>query len=360
MNTPLVGAIILVACTVPHFLSGADAIRPLRVVNVESPESRVDEDDSQDEPQWVILHRQGLSVLGVESGMRTDVSEFSRQYSGSHSSRYLTPSGKIFAYALTRKQLTVARVSDGKTIVQANANELVGHLNWPTQSFLSNDGSHLFTLATHNRRKLIRVDLLPTPRVTATQEIKGGRKDAFTMFASADDPSLIVVSSTGGPGMFRVFDEELNLRYSKKLPQPLGPNAVSNRQDPLILLMPVLGSRWQLIRETSDQYTLLSSAKQWRPTGLDTSIHSAAISPDGKYVVTGPVHLTPTISLWNAADGSLLREVQLLGGTGRLPSDHTIKRLAFSKSGRYLTAGNVRNAFLLDFQQLVTADDSSQ
>jgi WD40 repeat protein len=146
-------------------------------------------------------------------------------------------------------------------------------------------------------------------------------------------------------GWLRIFDRELRLLDRRKLPQAACYCAV-NRPQPLVLLSFAGTGGWQLIRQQGNSFQPISSGVY----GARRQLLAAAISPDGKLLVTGHVSERPTIFVWNPANGTLVGELRLEGGIAKfdLPSHHTIVRLAFSPSGRYLTAADLGNAYLLE------------
>ena len=104
------------------------------------------------------------------------------------------------------------------------------------------------------------------------------------------------------------------------------------------------------------------------PAGLFTSLRLAqgglrgimagAISPDGKWVVTSPLNVQPTLGVWSVSNGALKREVHLEGSLNELAIERAIVRVAFSQSGEYLTASNAHYAYLLRFSELIEGESS--
>lgn len=342
----------------PFVSRAADTVRPTRMISVESAESQVDESMNQQELHWVVRHGSGVKTVGITSGTVVDVIEHPRAPDGNRG-RLLTADAKICAYrSYDRKQLTVARVADGRTIIQADADLILRETSWPSHMYLANDGSHFYCLSETRRPRIVRVDVTPMPRVSGSQELKGKTGDVFDLFATGTEPELIVAAASGaGGGWFHVFDNELKLRYSQKLRQPVAVYSALNGEEPLILLTLPHFNSWQLVRGQEDKYNLLSSGT-CRSSGGGEKIFAAAISPDGKFVVASQLR-SPRISVWNTSTGALVKEFRLEGGVHRLPSDQNLSRLRFSKSGRFLAAADMRNAYLLDFRELIDYDNGN-
>lgn len=370
--------------TCASLLHGADPLLPLRVVQVEyAAESQVDENPKLQEPRWVIRHCAGLKVISVLSGTVTDVLTHPTNRHRrliTDTSQLLTTDATVFGYPSSDDggELTIARVADGSTIVHVNPAKIIEQLGhpkgatttslWGTQTFLANDASHLWCIL-HSARRIVRIDLAPEPHVAASQELKGNTRSAFNLFASRDKPGLVVATDYSPKGdlrLLRVFDHELRLLYSSKLPRCAAYCAV-DRPEPLILLGFPQTTTWQLLRQQGKEFQPVSSA-YYGPPRPDWNIDGhtmmdAAISPDGKLLVTSQASERPTICVWNPATGALLRQVELQGGGGYkldVASHHTIYRLAFSKSGKYLTAADPTNAYLLDASQLVQPTSGNQ
>lgn len=346
-------------------LHGADALRPLRVVEAEvGAESQVDE--GAQEPSWVIRHCTGLRVVNIASGMVTDVlTHPRRRYGPSLASRLLTTDAKVFGYLSSDDgELTISRVVDGGTIAKVNPDMILAQLKRPkgtskhtlwNQAMLAGDASHLWCLAD---RRIARIDLSPEPHVALSHELQGSARDAFNLFVSRDEPGLVTaVTSSPKGGWFYVFDNEARELYKRKLPQA-GVSCIVNQPQPLILLEFPQTTTWQLLRKRGTEFQLVSTAS-YGPKRYEWSLHgwnlmAAAIAPDGKVLVTSQASERPTISVWNPATGRLIREIELTGGVAQfdVASHHTINRLAFSKSGKYLTATNSGNAFLVESDKL--------
>jgi WD40 repeat protein len=236
------------------------------------------------------------------------------------------------------------------------------------ETYLADDASRLWCLSRVGKAyRIVRIDLAPEPRVTASQELKGTIKDAFHLFVTGDDPAL-VVAATSSPkgGWFRVFDENLALHYECRLPQA-GVRFAVNRPEPLIFVTFPQTTTWQLLRQQGKEFNLVSSASYGPPRPdwfIDGhTLTDAAISPDGKLLVTSQASERPTISVWNPATGALIRQFELQGGGGYkldVASHHTIFRLAFSGSGKYLTAADPTNAYLVDVSELTSQSGGNQ
>ncbi|MEX2025767.1 MAG: hypothetical protein WEH44_00680, partial [Pirellulaceae bacterium] len=119
-------------------------------------------------------------------------------------------------------------------------------------------------------------------------------------------------------------------------------------------------SAWQLLVQHGQDFKVVSQATVGPPRPRwhlgEQLLLAAAVSPDGKLLVTSQVSQRPTISVWNPANGKLIRDFEVQGGGGYKldhASHHTIWRLAFSKSGNYLTARDGANVYLIDTADLV-------
>lgn len=363
----------LFACA--SLLQGADPLRPLRIVQVEyAAESQVDENLQLQEPSWVIRHRHGLKTVGVKSGATIDVLTRPPTHRlWEHSpmtSRLLTGDATVFAYQPLDAggepllELIVARTSDRKMIVKLDFEKLTGERWAPfTHTYLADDASCLWTLAPGTAGKgsrILRIDLTAEPRIGAAVELKGARKDAFNLFVSVDEPALVVATTMSpGGGWFRVFDRDLKLREERRSP-PSAAYFVAIRPKPLIFVSFPATSAWQLLGQHGEDFKVVSQATVGPPRPRwhlgETLLHAAALSPDGTLLVTSQVSQRPTMSVWNPANGKRIREVEVQDGGGYklgIASHHTIFRLAFSKSGNYLTAADGANVYLIDTADLV-------
>jgi hypothetical protein len=356
-------------------LDAADPLRPLRVVEAEHAESQVDENPNHQEPRWVIRHDSGLRVIGIKSGSLADVVVHPNQDFNINRGRLLTQDAGHFAYLSSDTgDLTVARTADGASIAKVEANKIFGRLGnpsgdgfWIPQTYLADDATQLWCMLPATRR-IVRIELAPEPRIAASHELEGSRGASFNLFAGGSKPGFVTTTDYSPKGgWFRVFDGDLRLLYSKhKVPQ-CAAYCVIERPEPLILLDFPQTMTWQLLRQQGNAFKPVSSASYAAPRrerrALAESLMSAAISPDGKLLVTSQASQRPAISVWNTASGALLLQVELEGGGGyklESASHHTIFRLAFSLSGKYLTASDAANAYLLEAADLTKGSTATK
>lgn len=349
---------------VGFMVEAAEPIRPVQVAQAEFAESQVDENPALQAPRWVIRHRTGLRVMDIRSGAVKDVVVYPKRSGEWTGTRFLTADAAVFAYESSDEgDLTIARVADGAAVVKVDAEKILELLGIPRsrvdsrynlwgETWLANDASHLWLR--DGARRIVRIDLTPEPRVAASRELEGSRTAAFNLFVSGDEPGLVVTTDLSPKGgWFRVFDHELRLLHSSKLPQ-CAPSCAVDGPEPLVLLQFPQTMTWQLLGSRGKDFRLVSSASygRGRPGShlAFRSLMAAAISPDGKLLVTSQFSKRPTISVWNPATGRLVREVELIGG---MALHHTIHRLAFSLSGKYLTASDSGNAYLVEVADLV-------
>lgn len=359
-------------------LWAADVVRPLHVVHVSLAESQVDEGSTQNEASWCMVHLHGLKVMNVKSGDAIDVLKAleEERWRREYGNRCLTFDGKFFSHSTpkTRSVLTVCRVGDGSKLAQLDAMELFKQPTWPSDYTLAGEGTHCFVLMRQQRRnRIVRVDFFPTPRITSSQELGPLGHHMFVM----PHPSSLVVAvpaedtdkSSKGRWL-HVFDHQLQLKYKEKVASPMNVLAAVDLPNPLIVLKSMgredsyrsqPPSHWmmgQLIRGSANSNKLFETSRR---TNLARQqwIVQAAFSSDGKWLVTTRVDVRPALQIWSTGTGKLHREVHVDGGQHKLPGHQVIRRLAFSKSDRFLCASDAANAYLLDFPELL-ADQLSE
>lgn len=347
--------ILLALCLqVSPCLLAQDTVRPMYSIPGRLGESQVDEDAGH----WVIRNSLGLKTVDIETGETRAILEGRLAGFGStENSRLLTADAKIFGYLSSDYELlTLGRVETGETLQQMSVRDLLHRPRWGGYQYLADDGSYLITddYAADKRVRIVRIDLTPSPRVTATY--KCGRRQAISVSTSLG--GLVLVTPTGGRDrQFRVFNDKLELLHRQKLAQLWGVSSVVDSEHPLVLLTWRDPHRWQLVGRGEREYVARSpvhTPREYFCTGL--------ISPGGRWVVISLFlrqQQRPLLTIWSAVSGKLAREVIVDGGPHRLSTDAAIKRLAFSKSGRYLCASDAGNSYLFEFNELLTSETSA-
>jgi hypothetical protein len=116
--------------------------------------------------------------------------------------------------------------------------------------------------------------------------------------------------------------------------------------------------RWQLVSRSGKAYTILR--KGVHAARGESSLVGGAISRDGSWFVTSLCNgflsrslIRPSIGIWSTNTGRLVGEVYVAGEEYPRNYHHGIRRLAFSVSGRYLTASDTHYAYLFKFSSLL-------
>ncbi|MDP6719230.1 MAG: hypothetical protein QGF59_11300, partial [Pirellulaceae bacterium] len=140
------------------------------------------------------------------------------------------------------------------------------------------------------------------------------------------------------------------------IPQSYFPVSVVNPRDPVLLL--IFSGRhmfdsWRLVRRSEQGYVFAGEAVSRPLVALGQTFQAGAISPDRKWFVTAQTAAKPMLAIWSTSTGKTVREVVIEGGTHGKPLNTLIRRLAFSKSGRYLSACDGDNAYLMEFKDLL-------
>lgn len=341
--------------------SPAEPVTPLKVVHLETYESQVEEGGEQ-AARWLIRHSAGFRQIDIATGKSIDVNF--KRIASNPGGRVLTNDGKFFGYfsdggELTSdiEELTIGRTADGEVIVKLRADETLrademlkktGLGGWPS-CYLADDASHLWCL--NREDEVFRIDLAPEPRVGAKVKLKGRIRDTFHIFATGSRPVVVAAACSNGGGLFQTFDGNLQPLASRRFSEPAIVVAGTSQPSCLLAISLPQSSRWQVIGLEGKEFKLVSSASlpsKWL-------LFAAALSPDAKYLVTSQASERRTIAVWKLATGALLREVELKGGVAELSgrNDRTILHLAFSKSGKYLTASDRLNAYLLKVPKLI-------
>ncbi|MBW3596212.1 MAG: hypothetical protein KY475_02940 [Planctomycetes bacterium] len=356
--------ICFIACyALPPALQSADAIRPVTVVQVDAAETWIGELSANQGPTWVIRHAAGLRKVNLASG---DVSDIPMTNQGalrnSTRSRFISPNGKTFAYSADGEGVTFAHVDDGGIIARADSKELFGHRAWPYSTYLSEDGTYCICLDVSNGgTRLSRVDLIPTARVAASQQLPR----VHDLIVEDRGMEWVVVAPPGqfhrGARFLQLFDRDLRLVSKQELHQPWFVSAIGRYgrdSAPLVLLNETRRNVWQVVGYRDGRWATVCSGPlpaqhQWR--GMVT----ATISPDSRWLVVSPMAGAPTLAVWSVREGALKRVVHLEGGVHELPTDGMILRIVFSLSGEFLAASDKKNAYLLRFAELVEDDSGS-
>lgn len=355
----------------------ADIVRPVRIARVNGAHGQVQEGPIPSEMKWVLLHQLGLKVVNVETGAETDVLKVpleDRWLSGTH--RLLTPDAKFFGVIAPGEQIaTIRRVADGSTLVELDSLELFNKRNRTDHFMLAGDATYLLGIVRKSRARsdLVRVDFVPTPQVTVSHDLG---PLAHHIYATPDPSGIVCVVPSDDTGRapsarsLQVFDHQLQLLHKEKA---IGPNiivAAINLQTPAIAIRSLAGEHgirfrgqphwmWgELVRGANGATKSHKSALVPRLTANEW-IMTAAFSPDGKWLVTSRDEALPTLDIRSTATGQLHRKVHIEGGRHDLPGHQIILRMAFSQSGRYLSASDYSNAYLLDFQELVKSASSA-